>query len=76
MQKIFFLLLFVLPIVCFGQKDTVVRIEKDKMIKHADESSEMKIFYSQKVINANTVEVLPKGIMEFRVSHAFGDIGG
>jgi len=36
----------------------------------------MKVFYSQKLINANTVEVLPKGIMEFRVSHAFSDMGG
>jgi uncharacterized beta barrel domain-containing protein DUF5777 len=77
MRNFFFLFLFLLPILCFGQNDTAVKIKKDKITAwHADESSAMKIFYSQKVISANTVEVLPKGIMEFRVSHAFGDMGG
>ncbi len=35
-----------------------------------------KIFYSQKIINTKSVEVLRKGIMEFNVSHAFGDVAG
>lgn len=33
-------------------------------------------FSSQKVINANTVEMTPKGILEFKVTHNFGDIAG
>ena len=36
----------------------------------------LKIFLSQRLINANTVEVLPKGWLEFKVIHNFGDIGG
>ena len=36
----------------------------------------VKIFSSQKLINANTVEVLHKGAMEFKVIHNFYDIGG
>lgn len=36
----------------------------------------VKVFYSQKVINTKTVEVVRKGIMEFNVSHSFGDIAG
>jgi hypothetical protein len=35
-----------------------------------------KVFYSQKIVNSKTVEVLPKGIMEFSVAHNFGDIAG
>lgn len=36
----------------------------------------VKIFNGQKLINANTVEVVPKGWMEFKVQHNFGDVGG
>jgi hypothetical protein len=35
-----------------------------------------KVFYSQKVVNTKTVQTLPKGVLEFNVSHNFGDIGG
>ena len=34
------------------------------------------IFSSPKLINANTVEMTPKGILEFKVTHNFGDIAG
>jgi hypothetical protein len=38
--------------------------------------SATKVFYSQKVINTKTVQTLPKGVLEFNVSHNFGDIAG
>lgn len=34
------------------------------------------IFSSPRLVNANTVELVPKGILEFKVTHNFGDIGG
>lgn len=34
------------------------------------------IFQSPRLINANTVETIRKGILEFKVTHNFGDIGG
>lgn len=40
------------------------------------EGTTTKVFYSQKVINTKSVEVLPKGILEFNVGHNFGDIAG
>ena len=40
------------------------------------EAVETKVFYSQKLINTKTADVLRKGILEFNVSHNFGDIGG
>jgi hypothetical protein len=41
-----------------------------------EEGTATKVFYSQRVINAKTVQVLPKGVLEFNVSHNFGDIAG
>jgi hypothetical protein len=34
------------------------------------------VFSSARLINANTTELVPKGILEFKVTHNFGDIGG
>jgi hypothetical protein len=34
------------------------------------------IFSAPKLINANTVEMIPKGILEFKITHNFGDIAG
>ncbi len=34
------------------------------------------IFSSPRLINANTVELIPKGILEFKITHNFGDIAG
>jgi len=74
MPKQFLVILLFVPFICLAQADSVKIIEK--VSDHVSSTEEMKVFYSQKLINANTVEVLRKGIMEFRVSHAFGDIGG
>ena len=35
-----------------------------------------KVFYSQKVINTRSVEVLRKSVLEFNVAHSFGDVAG
>lgn len=34
------------------------------------------VFSSPRLINANTVELIPKGVLEFNVTHNFGDIAG
>ena len=34
------------------------------------------VFSSTKLINANTVEMIPTGILEFKITHNFGDIAG
>jgi len=36
----------------------------------------VKVFMAQRLINANTVELLQKGHLEFKVVHNFGDIAG
>jgi len=34
------------------------------------------LFSAPKLINANTVELIPAGVLEFKVTHNFGDIAG
>jgi len=71
MRKIFvFLLLFGCQSL-FSQDETVIIKTPRK-----PEAVATKVFYSQKVINTKSVEVLRKGILEFNVAHSFGDIGG
>ncbi len=78
MQKfrLLFFALFVNAVV-FAQDDTAVT----KLMNSMDEKSPVvktatPVFYSQKLINSNTVEVLHKGILEFKVVHNFGDVAG
>jgi hypothetical protein len=77
MQKLFFLFSLVISSSVFAQEDTALT----KLMNSIDEKLPSAkpatiIFYSQKLINTNTVEVLRKGILEFKVVHNFGDIAG
>lgn len=79
MQKNIFLLFLLLPLLGAAQdQDTSNHAIKTKPARprYSEQLDEEKVFYSQKLINANTVEVLPKGVLEFRITHDFGDIGG
>jgi hypothetical protein len=69
-QFIFFLAIY-LSINSFAQEDSVSIKTPQK-----EEAIATKIFYSQKLINTKTVEVLPKGVLDFSVTHNFGDIAG
>jgi hypothetical protein len=70
MMKIIFSLLCLISFHSYSQDEPVVNIEEK------EEAPVMKVFYSQKLINSKTVEVLRKGVLEFNVSHNFGDIAG
>ena len=35
-----------------------------------------KLFESSRIINAHSTELLERGILDFRITHKFGDIGG
>ena len=63
--------------VVYAQEDTALT----RLMNSIDEKQPVSkpstpVFYSQKLINANTVEVLHKGILEFKVVHNFGDVAG
>jgi hypothetical protein len=68
-QIIFFVAIYV-NTSSFAQEDSVSIKTPQKA-----EPIATKIFYSQKVINTKSVEVLGKGVMEFSVAHNFGDVG-
>ena len=51
-------------------------LTKDMDASAQQKKRPVKIFNSERVINANTTEVVPKGKMEFNVSHNFQDIAG
>ncbi|HEX6849605.1 MAG TPA: DUF5777 family beta-barrel protein [Chitinophagaceae bacterium] len=67
-------LLFVLLLMVINAKAQ----EETTIIKtpEKEEATDTKVFYSQKAINTKTVEVHPKGIMEFSIDHYFGDLAG
>ena len=71
-QFIFFVAIIVsISISSFAQEDSIAIKTPQK-----EEAPATKVFYSQKVINTKSVEVLSKGVLEFNVAHNFGDIGG
>jgi len=41
-----------------------------------EEKQPAHIFYSPRLINANTVQMISKGILEFKISHYFDDLAG
>src|SRR4026208_120447 len=71
MKRSLFITLFFVYINSYAQEDTTI-ISTPRMA----EGAVTKVFYSQKVINTKSVEVLRKGVLEFNVAHNFGDIGG
>lgn len=71
MKNLLSCLLIISGFQLFAQNDTITVIEEPKK-----ETPVTKVFYSQKAINTKTVEVLRKGVLEFSVSHNFGDIAG
>lgn len=67
-------LVFGIP--AFSQQDTAIVIMESANEKKEEEKSPIKVFHSQSLINSKTVEVLGKGVLEFKVSHNFGDLAG
>jgi hypothetical protein len=72
MKRLLFLCLLFTFINSLAQNDSSVIIRTPLPA----EFTNTKVFYSQKAINTKTVEVHPKGIMDFSIDHYFGDIAG
>jgi len=63
----------------FAQNDSTGSANATKQSnkkKWPGDETAVRIFYGQRLINAKTVEVLPKGAMAFTIVHTFGDIAG
>lgn len=71
MRKIYVLLLLMTGFDAFSQQtDSTLQTIENKPPDY------IWIFSAPKLINANTVELLSPGILEFKVTHNFGDIAG
>jgi len=76
MKGKFLLLSCFIAVHVFAQNDSTnanVAKQANKKRWPGDESA-LRVFYGQRLINAKTVEVLPKGAMAFTVVHTFGNI--
>jgi hypothetical protein len=71
MQRIFSLVILLVGLVSNAQ-DTLNR----EAVKKAKAPDYIWVFSSPKLINANTDELIPAGVLEFKVTHNFGDIAG
>src|SRR5689334_3772116 len=63
----------------FAQNDSTGNANvanQSKKKKWPGDETALRIFYGQRLINAKTVEVLPKGAMAFTIVHTFGNIAG
>jgi uncharacterized beta barrel domain-containing protein DUF5777 len=81
MKKAALLICLFFSLEVFSQVDTTKKVVDTTIIDIPDttiiagiEEQGYKVFYSQRLINSKTVEVLRKGVLAFSVIHNFGDI--
>lgn len=76
MKKLLLIPGLVFALSAFSQQDTAMVIFEPPPGNLEEEKIPVKVFHSQSLINTKTVEVLSKGVLEFKVSHNFGDLAG
>ncbi|MBS1920036.1 MAG: hypothetical protein JST17_07270 [Bacteroidetes bacterium] len=76
MQKCFFLFSIFFSIQALAQDSTFNSLMQGMESKQAIQKPVVKIFESERLINANTTELVGKGRMVFRVIHNFYDVAG
>lgn len=76
MSKVFFLLYIIISFRVAAQDSTMNNLFKSMDKPVGSEKKPFKIFESEKLINANTTELIGKGKMDFRVIHNFYDAAG
>lgn len=73
-MKFLLLSLFLNPLISLAQDDSLYVEEIQYDIE--DSLIVKETFQSTRIINGHSIETLRKGVLEFRVEHRFGDIGG
>jgi Membrane bound beta barrel domain (DUF5777) len=79
MRKLLFIFCILISFSTMGQVDSAtsnLMNELDNKAATAQGKMPVKVFLAQRLINANTVEMLQKGHFEFKVVHNFGDASG
>ena len=75
MKRVFILLGLLFSLNALAQDSTMNVLTKG-MDKTGNKKMPVKVFDSEKLINANTTELVGKGKMDFRVIHNFYDVAG
>lgn len=60
----------------FAQEDSISDDWMDEAVQEEVDPYIRNTFNATRIINAHSVETLPKGVLEFRIEHRFGDIAG
>ncbi|MEP7236967.1 MAG: DUF5777 family beta-barrel protein [Ferruginibacter sp.] len=79
MRKLLFIFYMLTGFSAIAQVDSTTNNLMNELDNKAPASQgkmPVKVFLAQRLINANTVEMLQKGHFEFKVVHNFGDAGG
>lgn len=76
MKKIFIFFCLSFSLSTFAQDTTMNNLTKGMDKQTGNEKKAVKVFDSERLINANTTELIGKGKMDFRVIHNFYDIAG
>lgn len=77
MYKIAGLLVLLISLKGLSQDSVIIKTDVTTSTQQKNKEPDyVWVFSSPKLINANTVELLSKGILEFKVTHNFGDIAG
>ncbi|HVT84595.1 MAG TPA: DUF5777 family beta-barrel protein [Chitinophagaceae bacterium] len=76
MQKVFFLFSVLFSLHALAQDSTLNSLMKGMEENQRNQKPAVKIFESERLINANTTELVGKGKMVFRVIHNFYDLAG
>ena len=76
MKRIITLFICVAAFRASAQDSTMNNLTKDMDSQGPTEKKAVRIFDSEKLINANTTELVGKGKMDFRIIHNFYDIAG
>ena len=76
MKRVFIFLSLLFSLISFSQDSTMNILTKNINDKTRNEKMPVKIFESERLINANTTQTVGKGKMDFKVTHNFDDIVG
>ena len=76
MKRILFISSLLFSLNLLAQDSTMNMLTKGMNNKTSDAKLPVKVFDSEKLINANTTELIGKGKMDSRVVHNFSDIAG
>ena len=76
MNKIISISFFLLIFYTHAQEDTLVYSDEYTTETLEDTNIVESVFESSRIINGHSTYTLRKGILDFRVEHKFGDIGG